>query len=130
MAESEERRILGLLAAGQLSADEASEVLGALRDDAPPSPPRPRPTARNLRIRIETEDDGAQRSRINVNLPLGLAKFAGQLLPEEAKDQLERHGIDLEGVLGSLGDDLPEGPLVDFEAGDDDYQVHFVIEVV
>lgn len=122
-AVSEQRRILELLASGQLTVDEAAELLAALPTPAavPAPPPKPRALARQLHIRIETDgDDGAEQTRINVNVPLGLAKFAGKLLPADAKKQLERQGVDLAELLSALDGDLPEGPLVDIETNEDD----------
>lgn len=134
-AASEQRRILELLAAGQLTVDEASELLAALGPEGapqpsqPPVPPRPKGISRNLRIRIDADRD---KGKVRVNVPLGLARFASRFLPSEAKSQLERQGIDLDGLLESLGGDLPEGKLIDIEAsGDEENPVaRIVVEVI
>ena len=158
-AASEQRRILDLLASGQLTVDEAAELLEALKGaaspfepPAPPGPPRPRGLvvngdgasarqvlsrsrglARMLSIRIETDsDDGGEQSKISVNVPLGLAKFAGKLLPADAKSHLERQGVDLQELLEALDGDVSEGRLIDIEAKQDDggYKAKIVIEVI
>lgn len=121
---SEQRRILDLLAAGQISVDEATELLAALGTSsvppAPPAPPSPpRGIARLLRISIDADGEGADKAKIRVNVPIGLAKFATRFLPKEAKQQLEAQGVDLSELLDSLGSDLPEGRLIDIDAGPD-----------
>jgi hypothetical protein len=147
----EERRILELVAAGQLSADEAAELLDALKDadaralTAPPVPPVPavptapqpppaqRGIARQLRILVEADGDAGDRhTSVAINVPLGLAKFAARLLPDEAKAQLERRGVNLDDLLAALDADLPEGRLVDIDATEEsgDQHARIVIEVI
>ena len=55
-----------------------------------------------------------------------------KFLPTEAKEQLNTQGIDLEELLETLGDELPEGRLVDIDASQmgDGANARIVIEVV
>ncbi len=145
----ERRRILDMLAAGQIDVDQATELLKALGTDrqAPPRSPRPpvppqvvgsggesrRGIARVLSISIDAKGDaGDERAKVRVNVPLALTRFAMKFLPTEAKEQLNTQGIDLEELLETLGDELPEGRLVDIDASQmgDGTNARIVIEVV
>ena len=135
---SEQRKILDMLAAGQISAEQAEKLLSALGGSSGPQfgeefpfgkPARPRSPVKLLRIHIDAEDE----ARVNVNVPIALAKFATQFIPKEARGELEVQGIDLGALIDSLGDELPEGRLVDIEANEDkngERKVKIVIEVV
>lgn len=126
MADSDSRkRILDMLASGAISADDAAKLLAALGGERAPGtpapPPKPRTAARVFRISIDAIDDekGGERAKVRVNIPLGLAKFASRFLPPEAKRELEGQGIDLADLLASIGDEVPEGPLVDIDVDDE-----------
>lgn len=126
------RRILGLLEAGEISADEAAELLEALQDatfPAPPPPPEPRGVARGLRVSIKASE-GSEASSVNFSVPIALAKFAGKFIPREAKAQVEKQGVDLNELLGSLDGDFPPGPLLAVKAGDGSEEVTITVEVV
>jgi hypothetical protein len=131
----ERRRILDMLAAGQITADQAAELLEAIgpgREAAPSAPPA-KGTARLLRISVDaTRPDGSKEATVRVNVPLGLARFAGRFLPPEARQELEGQGIDLTSLLASLDTDVPDGRLVDIDATDDEKgtTAKVVIEVV
>jgi hypothetical protein len=139
-AQDERKKVLDMLAAGQINVDQASELLRALGDapigTAPPPPPPPSArsgTARLLRISIDANDDGdGDRAKIRVNVPLGLAKFAGRFLPAEARTELESQGIDLSELINALSTETPEGKLVDIDVDDDSggKKAKIVVEVV
>lgn len=139
-AQDERKRVLDMLAAGQINVDQASELLRALGDapvgaapSPPPSPPTRTGTARLLRISIDANDDGdGDRAKIRVNVPLGLAKFAGRFLPAEARTELEAQGIDLSELINALSTETPEGKLVDIDVDDDSggKKAKIVVEVV
>jgi len=139
-AQDERKKVLDMLAAGQINVDQASELLRALGDapigaspPSPPSPPARTGTARLLRISIDANDDGdGDRAKIRVNVPLGLAKFAGRFLPAEARTELEAQGIDLSELINALSTETPEGKLVDIDVDDDSggKKAKIVVEVV
>jgi hypothetical protein len=133
----EQRRVLDMLAAGQINAEQASKLLAALRGPAAPPPPPPpaarRGTARLLRISIDAgEEAGGERAKIRVNVPLGLAKFASRFMPAEARRELESQGIDLNELIDAITTETPEGPLVDIDVDDDsgEKRAKIMIEVV
>ncbi len=129
MAHQDERKkVLDLLEAGRVTAEQASELLRALgsapRSELPASPPSPPRvgTARLLRISIDAAGDEGDRSRakVRVNVPLGLAKFATRFLPQDAKDELANQGIDLSELITAISTETPEGKLVDIDVDDDE----------
>jgi hypothetical protein len=140
MSEADSRkRILDMLAAGSISAEDAAKLLGALGGEPTPGtaplPPRRRGTARSFRVSIDAFNDesGKERARVRVNVPIGLARFASRFLPPEAKRELESQGIDLAELLANLGDDVPEGPLVDLHVEDEGsgtVRARIIVEVV
>lgn len=67
-----------------------------------------------------------------MNVPLALAKYAMRFIPRDTTEELSDQGIDLAQLLQNLGDDLPQGRLVDIEAEDDsgDAKIAVIVEVV
>jgi DNA-binding transcriptional LysR family regulator len=121
----ERKRILQLLAEGQLSAEEAAELLEALeeapRADAGSQPGGP---ARLLRIYVHDPEDATE---VKVNLPLALARFALKFIPEAQRAQIAEAGFDLDELLALLKSETPAGRLVEIEQGDG---AQMIIEVV
>lgn len=141
MSEGERRRVLDLLAGGKITVDEATALLTALaggtRTDAapPPPPPRGRGRARLLRISIDASgsEGSGEAAKVRVNVPIALARFATRLLPPEAKRELDAQGIDLDAMLAALGEELPDGKLVDIDvsASDDGREAaRIVVEAI
>jgi hypothetical protein len=137
----ERKKVLDMLAAGQVTVDQASDLLRALGDGAaPPGPPPPPPpvrtgTARLLRISIDARDGGdGERAKVRVNVPLGLAKFASRFLPAEARSELEAQGIDLTELITAISTETPEGRLVDIDVDPEDggsgKSAKIIVEVV
>jgi len=124
---TERKRVLDMLADGKITADDAATLLRALGDDRgppfpPPRPPKPRGAARTFRVIIDAMDgaSGKRTAKVRVNIPIGLARFASRFLPPEAKAELDARGIDLAALIDGLGDDVPEGPLVDIDVDEGD----------
>lgn len=118
------KRILDMLAAGRISVDAATDLLRAVGAPGPtPAEAAPaakaRGAARVLRIAVDAPPNGeGSGAKVRVNIPLALAKYAGRFLPADASAELSLQGIDLEQLLKDLGDDVPDGRLVDVEADD------------
>lgn len=145
MADNDERRrILDMLAAGTITVDDAASLLkalgtpgsaGASAPPPPPAPHHPKAPARLLRIVIDAAkgEDGSAAAKVRVNVPLTLAKFAMRFMPPEAKSELDIQGIDLSKLLEELGDEVPEGRLVDIETDPGESgkgAAHIIVEVV
>lgn len=160
MASSEERRrILDLLAAGKLNADQAASLLKALGPtpaESLPRPPAPRPPEapvrwqqayeeamhagaerstqgrrpRFVRIRVDASKSGGKNTNVDVRVPYALAKFALRFLPQEARKELEAQGIDITQLLDGSDGSIPEGKIVDVEAAEPGGDVtHITVEV-
>jgi len=120
----ERKRILQLLAEGQITAEEAERLFEALEGErAEAELVRRKGPARLLRIRIDDPDAG----QVRVNLPLALARFALKFIPKEQQRQIAEAGFDLDELLASLQSDTPEGRLVEIE---DPRGAKVLIEVV
>jgi hypothetical protein len=141
MTQSDERRkVLDMLAAGQISVDEATALLSALGEERSGAPrshgeaASKRGTARLLRISVDAldEDDGGERARIRVNVPLGLAKFASRFMPIEARRELEAQGVNLAEIIEAIGTETPDGQLVDIDVdgADGEKRAKIIVEVV
>ncbi|HVA91033.1 MAG TPA: hypothetical protein VNL71_14460 [Chloroflexota bacterium] len=133
MANEEQSRILQMVANGQVSPAEASDLLSALEPLAPRPAPVPvfppasslGPRARTSRSLIIQVMDG-ERSKVNVRIPLGLARAAERFLPRQAQQYLREQGIELGEMLDSVqGNEEPTSLL---EVDDDDTHVRIAIE--
>lgn len=120
----EKRKILSMLAAGQIEVEEALSLLEAVGHTD--SPVMVKGTAKMLRINVDSEGE----AKVRVNVPISLAKFALRFVPAGLRRQIETRGIVLNDLLDTLKGELPEGRLVDIEATDEGKPVHVVIEVV
>lgn len=124
---SERRKILELLAAKQLSVEQADELLAALelgnQASHKESYGAPKAGYRSVHISIKSR----KGENVNLKLPLTLAKFIGKMIPPDAKVQLERQGIELQELIASLGEQPNEGRIADIQTGKGD---SIVIEVV
>lgn len=146
-------RIVDMLAEEHVSFEQTLDLLTSLASGkrrgraaavvAPPVPPVPpvaihggsrkrKGIAKVLRVIIDAGgEEGGERAKVRVNVPITLAKFAGKFLPNEAREQLAAQGIDIVELLDTIGDELPDGPLVDIDAleGDGKTRAKILIEV-
>lgn len=133
MANEEQARILQMVASGQISPAQASDLLSALEPPAPrPGPPptiTPAPVAlprpRGSRSLIIQVIEG-ERSKVNVRIPLGLARAAERFLPRQAQAYLKDQGIELGAMLGSIEGSEESTSLL--EVDDEDTHVRIAIE--
>ncbi|HEX7001653.1 MAG TPA: hypothetical protein VF164_08155 [Trueperaceae bacterium] len=161
MASSEERRrILDLLAAGKVNADQAASLLKALGPTPaeslplPPGPRSPEPPRRPdpgfaaaaqaypeavragkrprfVRIKVDAAKDDGKTTNVDVRVPYALAKFALRFVPAGARRELEAQGIDITQLL-EASETLSEGKIVEVDAAgpDDEGTAHITIEVI
>jgi hypothetical protein len=125
----EKLKILKMIEEQKISAAEAMELLKAMDEPAPLERERPtgsRDGKKYLRVRVI----GDKAKKVNVNIPLNLVKVASKFavfgmgfIPEEARKELERKGIDLsqldlEEVLSMIEKGLDVEKLVDIDVDD------------
>jgi hypothetical protein len=125
---SEDRaKILQMVSEGKIDAEQAADLLNALRSqgapDVPPAPPTPRAgKGRWLRVRVTNLNTG--RAKVNVNLPFGLVraglKIGGKFAPEI-------QDMDWEEILAAI-DEGAEGKLVDVEDVEDGEKVEIFVD--
>ena len=93
---SEDRkRILGLLAEGKITADEADRLIGALGSAAPaysasPEPARPN-RAKYLRVVVDANDPTEGHTKVNVRVPMQLLRAGVRLssiIPPQAREKI------------------------------------------
>lgn len=131
---SEERQILDMLASGQITVDEATKLLDALKSrpvpSAPPPPQAPRGIAKNIRIRVNNKSsDASKKADVDVNVPIGLAKFASKFIPGEAKRLIEKQGINVNELLNNINQLSPENQVIRLNE-EDPSKPTIIIEVV
>lgn len=121
---NEQRRILEMLAARQVSVGEADALLSALQAETR-AETKPKGTAKSLRIAVDADGE----PKVRVNVPLGLAKFAARFVPKEGQMTLQGQGVDLNELLASLNSSS-EGRLLDLETSEHGYPVRIVLDMV
>jgi len=113
------RRILEMLAKGQISADEAERLIAALEKEPAPTtaaasgsetPPKPKP--KYLRVQVEEQKTASAHgpSVVNVRVPLQLLRAGVKLasiIPEQARDHVNGALHD-RGVGIDIGQIRPE----------------------
>lgn len=93
-------KVLEMIQEGKISAIEGAELLKALDEDSGVKPVAQRDD-RFLRVRVS----GDKVKKVNVNIPLKLLKVFSslavmcmKLIPEEARREMEKKGIDLASI--------------------------------
>ncbi len=120
------RKILDMLAQGQITADEAERLIAALEKESPAAPgngSESRPKARPKYLRVVVASDGKRdnTTTMNIRVPMQLLRAGvklGSLIPVHARDQvndaLREKGVhvdlsqikpeNLEELIDQLGD--------------------------
>jgi SHOCT-like protein len=97
------RTVLEMLAAGQITADEAERLLAAL-EAAPEEPAQPK-KARYLRVVVAGDGRSEDSPRVNIRVPMRLLRAGvrlASLVPSQVHErvnrELQRHGVDLSQI--------------------------------
>jgi SHOCT-like domain len=124
MSTSEERmRILKMIAEKQITAEEGSKLLEALRVSDSEARDRSDPTkSRWLRVRVTDRATG--KTKVNVNIPVGLVdvglKMGARFAPEMA-------GMDLQAIQAAVREGY-QGRIVEVDDEEDNERVEIFIE--
>ena len=107
---SEDRRkILDMLAKGQIDADAAERLLDVLAEPGPTVSGREEPLPRTPRyLRVQGHADDA---KFDIRVPLALIRTGIKLeamLPNSTSDELKERGVDLSQFSGMAADELVE----------------------
>jgi hypothetical protein len=104
---NEQRKdILGMLAEGKITAEEAEQLIAALERDQPPAAPsldaRPKGKAKYLRVVVDALENG-EPARVNIRVPLQLLRAGVQLaalIPAQAlgkaNAELNKSGVPID----------------------------------
>ena len=121
MGENERTRILNMLKEGKITVEDAEKLLSALNIGSEEEKVTPETVAlkdnrgrkpKRLRISVDA-GDGGDKAKVNVNLPVSLIKTLGPIavnnMPREAKEELDRQGIDITSILADIDSLLSSG---------------------
>ena len=128
MATTEERlRILKMVQAGKISAEDAANLISDLgeRKNVPPPTTLPQPAARNARwFRVKVTDMASGKTRVNVRLPIGLID-AGMKMGAHFSPEIQ--GLDT-GQLRELINSGEMGKIIDVFDQEDSEHVEIYVE--
>ena len=132
---NEKQRILKMVSECTISIEEAEVLLEALSQNKPKATEelkmkdtRGRKN-KNLSVDIDAKSDTESKARVKIKLPLSLIKILIPIikssLPHEARDELNKKGIDIDQIIEAtekLSEELEtassEDNIVDIETGD------------
>ena len=141
--ENDRTRILQMLKDGKITVEEAEKLLTALEpgENTPPEAiamkdSRGRKSSK-LRIIVDSVSKDKEQAKVNVSIPLNIVKLLGPIaiksIPREAKDEMERQGIDIVTILQSIDELTAAGTdedivNVDTDSGDDKAKVRIYVD--
>ncbi len=128
MDETSKARILNMLKDGQITVEEAEQLLSALEQPAA-APVTLKDSrgrkAKKLRVIVDTVDEKQSKAKVNVNVPISLVKTLGPIiaknLPAEAKEEIDKAGVDLIAIMDSIETLIESGleeDIVNVDIGD------------
>lgn len=122
-------RILNMLKAGQISVEEAEQLLSALAQPAPAVPAAPFKDSRGrkgkqLHVIVDSNENN-QKAKVNVHIPISLIRTIGPIiksLPSEARAEMDKAGVDIETIMQAVEAALDNGideDIVNIDVGGD-----------
>jgi len=91
----ERTRILKLLEEKKITAEEAAQLLDALKTADGDG-------TKNRFLKVRVWERGSEKAKVNVTLPLGLVKWGMKMAPDSAKAKIAEHDVDLKAVSEAL----------------------------
>lgn len=125
--ENEKNRILKMVEAGKLSADEAFKLMDAMNNPAPMEVIGKETTSKARFLKIRVFDKNRQKAKVNITLPLFLVRGLSKLIPHSAQVQLNEKNINLEQIM-SLIDQAAGTKLIEVDDDDENERVEIFIE--
>lgn len=126
MISEEKMKVLTMIQEGKITAEEGAKLLEALDEgNSGFEQASASGQGKNIKIKVSELDSGTVK--VNLNLPLGIARFVKSFIPQEARDELEARGIDLEALMATL-DSGTVGKLVEVEDEQDRHRIEIWIE--
>ena len=124
MTTSEERlQILKMVETGQITAEEAAELLAALEEASKREDSKQKEDApRWFRVRVTDMRTG--KSKVNVNIPMGLAGIGMRMGAKFAPDMA---GIDIDELMRNVREGS-QGKIIDVENEEDGEHVEIYVE--
>ncbi len=104
-------RILNMVSEGKITVDEASILLDALnkkeKTSEEPIAMKGKQGRKPTKLRVNIDaNENSKKSKVNVNIPLSLVKTLGPIisknLPKEAKEEMDKKGVDLVAIMNSI----------------------------
>lgn len=128
---NEKQRILKMVSEGTISVEEAEILLEALNKNTPSEELKLKDSRgrknKNLLVDIDAKSENDTKAKVKIKLPLSLVKALVPVmksgLPHEAREELNKKGIDIDQIIEAtekLSDELEatEDNIVDIEAGE------------
>jgi pectate lyase len=142
MEENGRTRILQMLKAGVITVDEAEELLRALETKEPTAEQtvafKDTRGRKNKKLRVQVDaGENEGKARVNINVPVSLIKSLGPVvvknLPVEAKEELDKSGVDLISIMEGIESLIESGQdedvvNVDVNKGSDTAKVRVYVE--
>ncbi|NMC55940.1 MAG: hypothetical protein GYA50_01795 [Eubacteriaceae bacterium] len=104
-------RILNMVSEGKITVEEASILLDALdkkeKISEEPIAMKGKQGRKPTKLRVNIDaNENSKKSKVNVNIPLSLVKTLGPIisknLPKEAKEEMDKKGVDLVAIMNSI----------------------------
>lgn len=114
---SEERmQVLKMLEEGKINAEEAEKLLNEIGSGTALQGQTP---VKSKMIRIRVFEGSLEKPKVRVSIPISLAKFAMNFVPNEQKAKINDLHIDIDEIIRQV-EEGAEGHLVDVEDVDDE----------
>ncbi len=104
---NEKKRILEMLAAGDIDADEAERLLNALERPGRNSVQKSEALGAFSWLKIKVYEGNMDKPKVNVRIPLSILKIGAKIgarfnvaMPDKARDALREKGIDIKEEEG------------------------------
>lgn len=135
--QSEKLKILEMIQEGKISSNEGLELLNALQEtdktEKAVSLSKLMTSRKERFLRVKVSGDGTGVKKVDVNIPLSLLKVASRfvnigmgMVPKEARDEMEKKGIDIakidfDELVQLIDQGLSDGKLVDVDVNDPEH---------